>query len=182
MRLHTYIMILCITILSALMTHINAAEGKDSSKTSYRNCKPVSSSTCEMCSGGKHSGRPGCEKTGKHQLFICQNEDDDDDVSTKETYLSCDRTKADEEYLMLRLQGLCFFLAFFSLRNVKGEKIASESLFDYRKRMAQVSEHSNGSSGSKMQEMIPLTDTIGKDSFGDDLEQGQLGEMKSSEA
>lgn len=110
-------------------------------------CNP--SGQCEICPGGKRSGREGCEETGKRQKLLCPSENDNDDADDDDpqtaTYQSCKRTVADEEYLMVRLQCMCVVFAFFALRTVRREKMASESLFDQRKRI------------SRQQEMVPLT-------------------------
>ena len=187
--------ILC-TLLSASFaatTESSASEGTGNSteNKSYNakvlvptyllmNCKPAPSSQCEECPGGAHSGRPGCETTGKHQLHLCINagNDDDDLKNLVEAFQSCKRTRWDEDYLMMRLQGLCMILAFLSLRNVKREKVSSESLFDQRKRIAQMG-NSNTNGNAQNQEMVPLKNTIGQDIFGDE-ETGMLTDQNFS--
>lgn len=69
-------------------------------------------------------------------------------------------------------------LAFLSLRNVKREKVSSESLFDQRKRIAQMG-NSNANGNAQNQEMVPLKNTIGQESFGDE-ETGMLTDQKFS--
>lgn len=78
-------------------------------------------------------------------------------------------------------------LAFLSLKSVRKEKVASESLFDQRKRrMGQrIMVNTNGVGGGKdaagtmgkqwqqrdeiyHQEMVPLKDTVGQESFEDE--------------
>lgn len=162
---------------------VNEGKGNSTENKSYNakvlvptylltNCKPAPSSKCEECPGGAHSGRPGCETNGKHQLHLCENADnDDDDSDLVEAFQSCERTRWDEDYLMMRLQGLCMILAFLSLRNVKREKASSESLFDQRKRIAQMG-NSNTNGNAQNQEMVPLN-TIRQESFRDE-ETGML--------
>jgi len=154
-----------------------------SSSLVLMNCKPAPSSQCEQCAGGSHSGRPGCETTGKHQLHLCENSDyyDDDSKNLVEAFQSCKRTRLDEDYLMMRLQGLCMVLAFLSLRNVKREKVSNESLFDQRKRIAQMGNSTaNGSAQNSVhQEMVPLKNAIGQESFGDE-ETGMLTDQNFS--
>lgn len=129
------------------------------------NCKPVPKSQCELCAGGARSGRDGCEETGKRQEFYCEHPLDaaDDDeknngTSSEESqikvYMSCHRTRLEEEYLVMRLQGFCALVAFLSLRSVRREKIVNESLFDNRKRISRQNQTSQNH-----QEMTPLTST-----------------------
>jgi hypothetical protein len=60
-------------------------------------------------------------------------------------------------------------LAFLSLRSVKREKVSTESLFDQRKRIAQMGNANVQNAQKKSQEMVPLVkDTGGLESFGDE--------------
>lgn len=101
-------------------------------------CKPLGQ--CEMCPGGKRSGKSGCEVTGRRREFVCDDagpDATDDDGSNPEVkYQSCKRTTVDEEYLMFQLQAICVMVAFIAIRSVRREKMLSESLFDQRKRRA----------------------------------------------
>jgi hypothetical protein len=126
-----------------------------------------------------------------------RDDDDTSSSHNVKVYKSCHRTKWDEDYLMFRLQGICMALAFLSLKSVRREKVTSESLFDQRKRrmvqqrmMATTGNNhvtsGNGSSGGRdgsgtvgrywkresyhhhHQEMVPLKDTVGQDSFEDE--------------
>ena len=142
-----------------------------------KNCKPKPDSQCERCNGGKRSGREGCEETGKRQLFLCESaadEDDDSEVESEvestsfEVYKSCNRTRVDEDYLMMRLQGVCALVSFLALRSVRREKVRSESLFDQRKRIARQQQQEQ-----KQQEMIPLTAESDHSDQGD-LEIGRI--------
>ena len=126
------------------------------------NCKPAPNSQCEQCPGGARSGHESCEETGKRQEFHCERHvDADDDDSTDGGpigyLLSCKRTRVEEEYLIMRLQGICALVAFLSLRNVRREKMLSESLFDNRKRVTRQHQPSQ----QLQQEMAPLTPAIG---------------------
>ncbi len=66
-------------------------------------CKPMGQ--CELCPGGKRSGKTACEETGRRQEFLCYEDPDiggDDDGSEREVkYQSCKRSAVDEEYLMV---------------------------------------------------------------------------------
>jgi len=175
MRFQTFFLV----VYSLLPTSYAKAKTPGVTKTTEnsRNCKPAPSSTCELCPGGAHSGRPDCETTGKHQLHLCQTSylDDDDVSDPDEVFRSCKRTRWDEDYLMMRLQGLCMLLAFLSLRSVKREKVSTETLFDQRKRIAQIGNANVQNVQKKSQEMVPLVkDTGGLENFGDE-ETGDTG-------
>ena len=189
MKVQTIILVIC-TLLQASNAETETSASDEVTKNStikksqiVKNCEPAPSSRCELCPGGAHSGRPGCEETGKHQLHLCQNSDldDDDDLSNLEkSFQSCKRTRWDEDYLMMRLQGLCMLLAFLSLRSVKREKSSTESLFDQRKRIAQMGNATVQNVQKKSQEMAPLIkDTFGLEIFGDE-ETGHLGKQDFS--
>jgi hypothetical protein len=79
-------------------------------------------------------------------------------------------------------------LAFLSLKSVRREKVTSESLFDQRKRrMAAVAaaatvQRKDGISGQQRQmrdiyhqEMVPLKDTVGQESFDDEQVDEEIG-------
>ncbi len=140
------------------------------------NCKPAPDSQCKLCLGGARSGHEGCEETGKRQEFYCdRNSDNDDEGSTDgsepiEYFFSCKRTRVEEEYLIMRLQGICALVAFLSLRNVRREKLLSESLFDNRKRVARQHQMSQ----EMQQEMIPLAPATGGRSNDYDEETGEF--------
>ena len=142
-------------------------------------CKPAPNSQCELCQGGARSGHEGCEETGKRQNFLCEhpvNSDDDDkaDDSPISYFFSCKRTRVEEEYLVMRLQGLCALVAFMSLRNVKRERILSESLFDNRKRLGR----NHPPSKQLQHELVPLSPS--KDgSFDNDEEVGRFSSAKN---
>lgn len=141
-------------------------------------CTPSPKSQCKMCPGGARSGHDGCEETGKRRDFLCIRsiEADDDDNNNKDNenysgdsrikvYMSCHRTRLEEEYLVMQLQVFCAIVAFMSLKSVRREKILIESLFDNRKRSARQAQVAQN-----QQEMTPLTTTRGgsRDSNGDE--------------
>jgi hypothetical protein len=143
------------------------------------NCKPAPNSQCELCQGGARSGHEGCEETGKRQNFYCEQKvdsDDDDkaDDSPISYFFSCKRTRVEEEYLVMRLQGLCALVAFMSLRNVRRERILSESLFDNRKRLGR----HHPPSKQLQHELVPLSPSKGG-SYDDDEEAGRFSGAKN---
>jgi hypothetical protein len=105
-------------------------------------CVPIGE--CQLCHGGKRSGHPGCSATGRRVKMSCKPAtsasassavaaDGDNNPKFIIVQKSCNRTSLDEEYIMVRFQGLCLFIAFFALKSVRREKIATASLFDIRK-------------------------------------------------
>lgn len=97
-------------------------------------CVPIGE--CQMCHGGKRSGHPGCSATGRRVKMSCKPAaaaEGDNNPKFIIVQKSCNRTSLDEEYIMVRFQGLCLFIAFFALKSVRREKIATASLFDIRK-------------------------------------------------
>ena len=79
----------------------------------------------------------------------------------RKSYRSCARTKADEEYLMIRLQVFCLLLGVVSFASVRKQKAVTASLFDQRK-IQQRPDKKRASQLIEMtaiaEEAVPLTD------------------------
>lgn len=54
-------------------------------------------------------------------------------LSTEVRYQSCNRTTADDEFLMVRMQVLCVLIGSFAFATVRRQRQNSATLFDQRK-------------------------------------------------
>mmetsp|Transcript_28060 Transcript_28060/g.61562 ORF Transcript_28060/g.61562 Transcript_28060/m.61562 type:complete len:154 (-) Transcript_28060:56-517(-) len=112
----------------------NAEKNLDESVTSKR-C--FSLGECERC--GEHvtkvkaSTIEGCNKTGRRERYECVVLKEEKEIRRFELYQPCQRTVADEEFLMVQMQLLCVIFGLFSVLLMQKQKHASISLFDQRR-------------------------------------------------
>lgn len=114
---------------------------------------------CEMCTDAERtSPESECGPTGRHQHFKCVTSEGDEEISSRASYKSCNRTSADEEFLMIRLQAICFTIGVVSLFSVR--KNRQLGAFDQRREVAKRGTNTLNPdifSGDSMdQEMVPL--------------------------
>jgi len=138
---------------------------------------------CHLCTGTDVESIPECKATGKMESFSCElTENDATTVRTRHKIESCQRTRPDEDYLMIQLQVICLLLGSFSYATVKRQRAQYASGFDQRK--ANTSQYStanipqyssrtgNGGGGGSLQrdstaeERAPLADSGETDSGG----------------
>lgn len=96
-----------------------------------RSCEPVSE--CEACTTGQRDNESVCQDTGLVQRFKCMSATDQGVGDPKEEFRACKRTVADEEFLMMRMQVICFLFGSISLIAVRRQKGTAATLFDQRK-------------------------------------------------
>lgn len=85
---------------------------------------------CRRCTDGDRRDHPECQSTGIVSIVKCLTEEEEHTIM----YQVCQRTKADEEFLMIRLQVFCLVLGVLSLLSVRKQKSNASSLFDQRMR------------------------------------------------
>jgi hypothetical protein len=61
----------------------------------------------------------------------------DNEIGKRTKYQSCKRTRAEEEFRVVRLQVLCLLLGAVAVVSVRKQKMVSASLFDQRKLQAE---------------------------------------------
>lgn len=83
---------------------------------------------CEVCTS-EESQEGACLLTGKRQRFECWLEDQ----STAAVWESCTRTPAEEEFLVVRWQGLWLVIGAWAFVSLRRQKRRHASLFDQRK-------------------------------------------------
>jgi len=131
----------------------------DQEEPTKTHCEPIGA--CEMCTDAERSeeGRE-CQATGRHMQYKCTTTKGEEEISTTFSYKSCSRTEADEEFLMMRLQAICFTIGVLSLFSVRRNKTIGASLFDQRKAAAKQQQEQNSLSltdnNAVEQEMVPL--------------------------
>jgi len=86
---------------------------------------------CEMCTATQLNAQDECKATSRIQLFSCRAEKEDSADIVQ--FRSCVRTATDEEFLVIRLQVMCFLLGSISLFMVRRQKRSTTTLFDQRK-------------------------------------------------
>lgn len=122
-------------------------------------CEPVG--YCESCSRADRSKEEECRATGKKQRYQCVSAGADGNDETRFMYKSCSRTDAEEQFLMIRLQVICFFMGAMSIMSVRRQKSVTASLFDQRKRRASteiaLSSLESILGQESESEMVPLT-------------------------
>mmetsp|Transcript_21072 Transcript_21072/g.34876 ORF Transcript_21072/g.34876 Transcript_21072/m.34876 type:complete len:198 (+) Transcript_21072:89-682(+) len=91
-------------------------------------CEAVSA--CEVCTTGQRENEPLCKDTGRVQRFNCKPEEGSDPTIL---FKPCKRTVEDDEFLMMRLQVICFLFGSMSLFAVRKLKNTTSTLFDQRK-------------------------------------------------
>lgn len=110
-------------------------KGDDTSQESKERCTVLGE--CELCphGGRKSNDEEGCEETGRRQRFNCVVTEGDSGkpIKSRKEYRSCRRTRADEQFLMVRMQAICALLGTLSLISVRRQKLRSASLFDQRR-------------------------------------------------
>mmetsp|Transcript_24440 Transcript_24440/g.56957 ORF Transcript_24440/g.56957 Transcript_24440/m.56957 type:complete len:190 (+) Transcript_24440:725-1294(+) len=125
-------------------------------------CRPAGE--CEECTETRKKRQEVCGKTGKIQVYKCFVEEEGTETTTRTIFKSCRRTRADEEFLMVRFQVFCFLLGSLSFLYAKRQKTQSASLFDQRRlrrnssiEVPNVEEREIESSPDEDSEMEPLT-------------------------
>lgn len=86
---------------------------------------------CHRCTDGDRRDHPECQTTGIIAISKCTIDDNEDAV----VYQVCQRTKADDEFLMIQLQVFCMILGIVSFLSVRRQKSTASSLFEQRQRM-----------------------------------------------
>jgi Jumping translocation breakpoint protein (JTB) len=110
---------------------------------------------CEMCTDAERSiPESECEPTGRHQHFKCVTSIGDEQDTSIATYRSCKRTEADEEFLMMRLQAICFTIGVVSLFSVRRNR--QLGAFDQRKEGKRGNILNLAALSDNEQEMVPL--------------------------
>jgi hypothetical protein len=113
---------------------------------------------CEMCTDAERASfESECGMTGRHQHFKCVTSKGDKESSSA-SYKSCKRTTADEQFLMIRLQAICFTIGVASLFSVRRNR--QLGAFDQRREVAKRGTNILNldilSDDSMDQEMVPL--------------------------
>ena len=161
---------LCLTLLTlsvCLPPHAHAMKHEiDSRETAYERTtrhlddqeeaiQCEATGVCEMCTDAERLiPESQCEPTGRHQHFKCMLSKGNVSDSSSESYRSCKRTEAEEEFLMVRLQAICFTIGVLSLFSVR--KNRQLGAFDQRKEGKRGNILSFATISDQEQEMVPL--------------------------
>ncbi len=86
--------------------------------------------SCHRCTDGDRRDHPECQSTGIISITKCSTQEDESII-----YQVCQRTKADDEFLMIQLQMFCLVLGVVSFLSVRRQRTTASSLFDQRQRM-----------------------------------------------
>jgi hypothetical protein len=96
--------------------------------TAHDSCTVLES--CHRCTDGDRRDHPECQSTGIISITKCSTEEEESVI-----YQVCQRTKADDEFLMIQLQMFCLLLGVVSFLSVRRQRTTASSLFDQRQRM-----------------------------------------------
>uniref|UniRef100_A0A7S1YJ98 PSI domain-containing protein n=1 Tax=Grammatophora oceanica TaxID=210454 RepID=A0A7S1YJ98_9STRA len=86
-------------------------------------------SQCTMCTATQRRSEEECKSTGRIEIVDCKGEEDED----VHRFRSCKRTQADEQFLMVRMEVICFFLGSLAFLSAKRQKSIHTTLFDQRR-------------------------------------------------
>ncbi|GKY91194.1 hypothetical protein MPSEU_000092100 [Mayamaea pseudoterrestris] len=97
---------------------------------------------CRTCTDTDKLSMEECIETGKVQTLQCPvlDEDGEETEEFQTKYVSCNRTKTDDEFLMVRFQVLCLLFGSLACLSSRKQKSASASLFDQRKMSSRMTE------------------------------------------
>lgn len=109
-------------------TELIVLENEESEKET-ESCSPVGE--CTLC---KENPEPACSESGRVMEYICISIKSKEEVLGKRRteYRSCQRTTADEEYLLLKMEFLFLLLGILCTIYARFLKTRSVSLFDQR--------------------------------------------------
>lgn len=112
-------------LVSLLLTHL---VGLVTSKGATSSCEPLG--VCEKCESSEVDTELYCQKTGRKQLYFCENavEKHNDSI-----YLSCLRTPGEETTRFVLFMLFMAALGFAGYYLVQQRKRLSMSLFETRK-------------------------------------------------
>mmetsp|Transcript_22453 Transcript_22453/g.53221 ORF Transcript_22453/g.53221 Transcript_22453/m.53221 type:complete len:188 (-) Transcript_22453:204-767(-) len=106
-------------------------------KSMSERCFPVGE--CERCDSEQKSKskslKEECGSTGRRKKVECIVLKEDKELQRFESYRPCNRTIADEEFLMVQMQLICVLIGICSILAIQKQKKATASLFDQRKRI-----------------------------------------------
>jgi len=92
----------------------------------------VPTGECILCSEMNFVKLDECKRTRRRQAFICFISRRGKGTGEYKVYKPCNRSKLDEQYLMIHIQLLCFLLVLFSLVFFRRQKMLNASPFDLR--------------------------------------------------
>ena len=102
------------------------------SSSAQESCTVLES--CRRCTDGDRRDHPECQSTGIISISKCPLLEEEEEAESI-VYQVCQRTKADDEFLMIQLQMMCLVLGVLSFLSVRRQKSSASSLFDQRQRM-----------------------------------------------
>jgi len=107
-------------------TELIVLENEESEKET-ESCSPVGE--CTLC---KENPEPACSESGRVMEYICISIKEEVLGKRRAEYRSCQRTTADEEYLLLKMEFLFLLLGILCTIYARFLKTRSVSLFDQR--------------------------------------------------
>mmetsp|Transcript_16848 Transcript_16848/g.21976 ORF Transcript_16848/g.21976 Transcript_16848/m.21976 type:complete len:181 (-) Transcript_16848:400-942(-) len=120
--------ILCAALLFLFSQTVDAVTGKSGAREV---CSLKAE--CQLCTAGDIDAIPECKNTGKVETFNCVTKENGAEVDSRQKDESCQRTRTEEDFLMVQFQVFCLFLGSFTYMTVKRQRLIYASGFDQRK-------------------------------------------------
>lgn len=117
---------------------------------SENSCAP--SSECVLCPETHFIELDECKLTHRRQVFTCFISRDGNLSGEYRLYKSCNRTKLDEQYIIIHIQILCLLLVLFFMIPFRRKKTLNASSFDHRN----IKDISDDESPSEFNDIVSL--------------------------